>query len=95
MKKDKIEDWVKYYKLNNCDGYSRAVRDTTKKVMMYLDETPAKLVKGYSPNMKTAHGIICSLDIDYGLSGFQGQCIARNVEYFHERGDEFASSYFI
>lgn len=57
--------WVE----SNKDPYGKACVDVAKQVMKLLDEDPTPLVNGYSPNIHTAHGLICKADKDVNAGG--------------------------
>jgi len=71
---------------NNQDDYGKAVIDTARKVMEYLDRL-APENSNYD-----VHDLICKADDEVdagGLSGFQAGAVAHTIVEVHSRGQEF------
>ena len=83
-----MDAWEEYQN-KNTDPYGAACVTVARNVMLYLDENPTEFELGYSPNMKTTHGIICHCDTVGGITGFMAGYVTTMVSRCYKDGWKF------
>lgn len=83
------EDKLKMRIEINKDGYGSACVKVAINVMRHIDDFVGDFNIGYSPDMTTPHGIICTCDDQGGITGFMAGAARNMVLAFHRDGWKF------